>query len=91
MNLTDARKGRRAWPGGYPLYSLMDDGISLCHNCLQADEVHEGGEADGWRYEGSDVYWEGPDMQCGHCYSPLPSAYGEPAEKEGAAFSHRGE
>ena len=76
MNLSEARQTPYAWPGGYPVYGIMDDGGMLCHGCLQEPEVHEHGDADGWRFVGADVYWEGDDEHCAHCSKPLPSAYG---------------
>ena len=82
MGLDDARKptSRFAWPGGYPIYAVMDDGALLCHECLQEDEVHEGGDADGWRFETAEIFWEGPAEHCGHCGTLLDSAYGDPDE-----------
>lgn len=83
MTLAEYREnGPYVWPGGYPAYALMADGEFLCHKCTTEEaEVHEGGEADGWRFEGADVYWEGPDMHCAHCGATLPSAYGDPDEE----------
>jgi hypothetical protein len=76
--------GPRAWPGGYPIYGLMDDGETLCFNCCKNEEnVHEGGDADGWRFETAYIYWEGPGIACAHCSAILESAYGDPgAEPE---------
>ena len=80
--LKEARETPYAWPGGYPIYAVLDDGEALCAKCIQLPEVHEGGDSDGWRYEGAQVYWEGPDMNCAHCSAALPSAYGDPEEED---------
>ena len=66
-----------SWPGGYPTYAIMDDGAALCHACTsREEEVHVGGDADGWRYEGADIHWEGDPLICSHCGEEIPSAYG---------------
>ena len=81
MDLETARKTPFAWPGGYPIYALMDDCEMLCHKCLHEPEVHEGGDRDGWRFEGTEVYWEGPTLTCPHCNEDnIESAYGDPDE-----------
>jgi hypothetical protein len=79
VTLQEAKENPCAWPGGYPIYAILDDGEMLCHDCLLSQPVHEGGEADGWRFEGAEVYWEGPNVQCAHCNAELESAYGDPS------------
>jgi len=75
--------GPFAWPGGYPVYAIMDDGEYLCFDCVRDNsEVHEGNQADGWRFEGADIYWEGPTMTCAHCNKELESAYGDPDDNQ---------
>lgn len=71
-----------AWPGGYPIVYIMDDGEVLCPDCVNdpANPVHEGGDADGWRVEGSDIFYEGPAATCVHCNKVIESAYGDPEE-----------
>ncbi len=72
-----------AWPGGYQINAIMDDGEYMCHECATTNgEVHEGGDADGWRIDGFDVYWEGPTAYCCHCNKELPSEYGDPEKGE---------
>ena len=72
-----------AWPGGYPVIHIMDDGECLCADCVNdpTNPVHEGGEPDGWRIEGSDIYYEGPTILCAHCNKEIESAYGDPGER----------
>lgn len=75
-----------AWPGGYNVLALMADGETLCHDCIcnekevfQDDTLHD---QDGWRFVGSDVYWEGPIIYCAHCNKALDSEYGDPEEDQ---------
>jgi len=69
-----------AWPGGYPVVHVLHDGEILCADCVNdpSNPVHEGGENDGWRIEGSQIHYEGPDEICAHCGKVIPSAYGDP-------------
>lgn len=68
-----------AWPGGYPIVYVMDDGETLCPDCVNTEEnVHEGGNADGWRLEAYDIHYEGPPEVCAHCGKETESAYGDP-------------
>jgi hypothetical protein len=80
--LREAMNTPFAWPGGYPIYATLDDGEMICYECLNnCPELHEGGLADGWRFEGADVYWEGETLRCCHCNQPnIESAYGNPEE-----------
>jgi hypothetical protein len=68
-----------AWPGGYPIFYLMDDSGTLCAQCMNTQaEVHFTGDHDGWLVDDADVHWEGPELVCDHCNQPIPSAYGDP-------------
>ncbi len=76
-----------AWPGGYPIYYIMDDGEYMCAKCVNNEaEVHfgsvEDSRADGWRVEGYHVAYEGPDTYCCHCNTTLETAYGDPEAQE---------
>lgn len=74
--------GAYAWPGGYPLRFVMDDGESLCFPCAKreaklireslADDVR-----DGWKPAACEVLWEGAAESCSHCGALIESAYGE--------------
>jgi len=67
-----------AWPGGYPVGYLVDDGEYLCADCVNdpSNPVHTEGLADGWRIEGyavlegSELDYDGPIL-CAHCYKVL--------------------
>ncbi len=72
-----------AWPGGYPIYTVMSEGELLCPECArqnfrQIAEATRDGLRDGWQALGAEAYWEGADQQCAHCGKDLPSAYGDP-------------
>jgi hypothetical protein len=68
-----------AWPGGYPIYYLMDDGETLCPTCMNdsTNPIHFDGQADGWRVEAPGINWEDTDMICCHCNRKIESAYGD--------------
>jgi hypothetical protein len=68
-----------AWPGGYPMFYVMDDGEALCPTCANdpSNPVHEGGQADGWRIEGYDINYEDASLFCAHCSKRIESAYAE--------------
>ncbi len=76
-----------AWPGGYPLFAIMDDGGSLCVKCLKSEFVliarstiqshNHAWPVDGWSAHGIDINWEDPDLYCDHCNRRIESAYAE--------------
>ena len=71
-----------AWPGGYPLYIVMEDGESLsieaakkmffllAHATLFA-------QRDGWQAAGVDINYEDTELYCAHTNKQIESAYGE--------------
>jgi hypothetical protein len=74
-----------AWPGGYCLLVLMNDGESLCIQCarenygqIARDTVR--GSRSGWCASRVYVHWEGSAEHCAHCNKVLPSEYGDPEE-----------
>lgn len=72
---SDGTLSAYAWPGGYDLYYVMDDGGVLCPACANLPEVHIGGEADGWRLECADANYEDDDLFCAHCNAQIPASY----------------
>jgi hypothetical protein len=71
-----------AWPGGYPIGYLVDDGEYLCASCVNdpTNPVHAGGLADGWRLEGLDVLEGGEEdyggrINCAHCNRAIVRDY----------------
>lgn len=76
-----------AWPGGYPLIYLCEDGGVLCPRCanrFDGSEASESSDDPQWRLVASDVYYEGPVIQCDHCNDDIESAYGDPDDVEDA-------
>ncbi len=74
------RNGPYAWPGGYPIYFVCDDGAALCCKCVKkerrsilssiADKMN-----DGWRVIGLDVNYEDDMLHCDNCSDRIESAY----------------
>ena len=63
-----------AWPGGYPLEYLDDQGNVLCPKCADMHEEYNG------TIIAVDAYMEGPPIQCDNCGEMIESAYGDPDE-----------
>lgn len=79
--LKEAMRNPYAWPGGYPVYPVMDDGALLCTECARKNfrnilESTRNERHDGWHCIGAEVLWEGTEY-CAHCSKQLESAYGE--------------
>lgn len=76
FNATDVL--RYAWPGGYPVFHVTNDGAALCTDCVQAEmEQCSDPNAHGWYVVGHDVNWEDPELFCDHCNARIESAYAE--------------
>lgn len=82
--LEDVKRAIRqpyAWPGGYPVYTVLSDGELLCAKCARSEfrQIVRATKAqlrDGWQAAGAEILWEGSE-NCAHCNEVLPSAYGE--------------
>jgi hypothetical protein len=79
------RDGSFAWPGGYPLYFIADDGAALSFEAVTENIKsviwsmrHK--VSDGWRVIGCEVNWEDDSMTCAHTGELIGSAYGEAVE-----------
>ncbi len=75
------RNGPYAWPGGYPLYFVTDDGAALPFNAARENRraiINSIAYAlrDGWRIVAVYVNWEEEDLMCDHTGERIPSAYG---------------
>ena len=75
-------KAKYAWPGGYPMFALTDDGACLCHQCCKDNyriirEAQNTSDRGGWNVAAVDVNWEDTFMLCEHCGESIESAYGE--------------
>jgi len=80
----DAIRTPYAWPGGYPVYTVMSDGELMCPDCARENyklivQATKDQLRDGWQAEGSMILYEGLAYCC-HCDKELESAYGEAAE-----------
>ena len=85
-----------AWPGGYPLYAIMDDGGALCVKCLKSEfsliarstiqSHNHSWPVDGWSAHVIDINWEDAALYCDHCNKRIESAY---AEEDAAASPTR--
>lgn len=71
------RNGKTAWPGGYPLFLVNNDGDCICFKCakseyksLSRDLLHNGNM-------GCDINYENDDLFCEYCDKQIESAYGE--------------
>ncbi len=70
-----------AWPGGYPLFVILNDGAALCTDCAKkelglivtstAQQLR-----DGWQAAGVAVNWEDVELTCDHCSQVIECAYG---------------
>lgn len=70
-------KERYAWPGGYPLYAVTNDGAALCHACCGSQRAWIGTTtgSDGWCVIGMDVNWDETDLTCDHCGDRVEAAF----------------
>ena len=75
------RNGAYAWPGGYPLYFITNDGAALSFDAVRQNlrfviDSIANDLRDGWRVVGCDVNWEDDSLLCDHTFQAIPSAYG---------------
>jgi acetyl-CoA carboxylase alpha subunit len=76
------RNGKYAWPGGYPLFFICDDGGALCCDCVKTErrnilESVAHNHKDGWKVAALDINYEDTGLHCDHCSKQIESAYGE--------------
>ena len=74
--------GPYAWPGGYPLFAVMDDGEAMCWDCFVKErrrilESLRDNSRDGWKPAGIEINYEDSNCYCCHCNKLIESAYGE--------------
>ena len=72
-----------AWPGGYARRLVLDDGATLCRECVKTEyrslyRSTRDGDKDGWSVAGEYIFWEGVAEQCVHCGATIESEYGDP-------------
>jgi hypothetical protein len=75
------RIGQFAWPGGYQLCFITDDGCALSFEAVRDNlrsvfhSMHNKIN-DGWRITGCEVNWEDENLLCSHTGKQIPCAYG---------------
>ncbi len=74
--------GPYAWPGGYPVYFITNDGAALSFDAVKqereliVDSIATKAN-DGWRVIGADINWEDASLFCDHTNKRIESAYAE--------------
>lgn len=75
LKIKQAIRAGYAWPGGYPLSVICNDGEALCMDCARkewrqiAHDTIKGWKT-GWDAAGVEVLWEGGNT-CSHCNKNL--------------------
>lgn len=76
-----AVEAKYAWPGGYPLYLVVEDGGLFCMNCAakEAERMREAlktpsHEDRDWSPAYIEINWE-DDLECNHCDKAIERAY----------------
>lgn len=69
------RYGKYAWPGGYPICFVMNDGELLCYDCVLENYrlvvwSLNNNVNDGWKPEGTTIIYE-MEEPCCHCSKPF--------------------
>jgi hypothetical protein len=77
-------KNPYAWPGGYEVAMITDDGGLICHRCAGEEKLNiissiKSGTSDGWLPFGYGIDYEGP-VHCDHCGRSMANY-----EEEGAS------
>lgn len=68
---------------GYPEYVVLSDGLYICPVCARKEyrdisRDTRNDPASDWAATGTEVYYEGPTLDCVHCGKPvITSAYPE--------------
>lgn len=65
------------WPGGYPIIYLDHECSVLCAQCA-TNSFKDEDERPEYKPVDSDIYYEGPTLQCEQCNADIESAYGDP-------------
>lgn len=66
-----------AWPGGYALHAVLEDGDELCFDCCEqnADVIRNADPHSGWKFIGVDINWEDDALYCAHCAQQIKPEY----------------
>lgn len=71
----DGKLPAYAWPGGYPLVYITEEGLTVCALCASKDDDETSDPVVGYQ-----VHWEGEAETCEDCGAEIESAYGEVEE-----------
>ncbi len=76
------RKGKYAFPGGYPMYFVMQDGSALSFEAVREEwrqvvQDYLWSTDTGWTVAGLDINYENADLICDHTNERIESAYAE--------------
>ena len=70
-----------AWPGGYPIYFILQDGEAICPACVSRNRklINEAfaDHDPQWNVVSSCVNYEDDSLYCCHCNEKIESAYGD--------------
>lgn len=74
------RNGPYAWPGGYPLFFITDDGDALSFDAVKDNlrsiiDAIANKHSDGWRVIALDINYEDQNLYCAHTDKRIPAAY----------------
>lgn len=88
-DLDDAlERGPYAWPGGYPIYFITDDGGALAFKTVKdeydliRDAIEDDDTSGGWRVVDVDINWEDERLFDDHTGDLIESAYGDDDDDE---------
>lgn len=69
-----------AWPGGYPMVLIMDDGECLCPKCARDNfklivAATKSNARDGWQACHVPINYEDDELYCANCNAHIDCAY----------------
>jgi len=75
-------RGPYAWPGGYPLFFITDDGGALSFDAAESEAEYirdsiENQVSDGWRVVALAINYEDNVLFCDHTNALIECAYSE--------------
>lgn len=72
-----------AWPGGYPIFYVVQDGGVLCHRCANAElDRTLDSDDDQFYIVDSSINYEDHHLFCDHCGSQIEAAYPQEENQE---------
>ena len=83
----DAIRNKYAWPGGYPMFLVMEDGEALSIDAARECWREIVGAhlrpqyLDQWQVAAVAINWEDSQLYCAHSGAKIESAYGEETEE----------